>query len=94
LGYIFDIWCYRKKGIRSPFQYPIDIFHDKCKIVIFFSASHIIFSDRTYIRNNNITIARKDVAQETVYLDPVIPVIIYHGKAEWGEKKNVFISFS
>jgi predicted transposase/invertase (TIGR01784 family) len=25
---------------------------------------------------------------ETEYLEPVLPVIIYHGKAEWGEKKK------
>jgi hypothetical protein len=26
---------------------------------------------------------------ETEYLEPVLPVIIYHGKAEWGEKKKL-----
>jgi hypothetical protein len=40
-------------------------------------------------KQNQVDGKPENTGIETEYLEPVLPVIIYHGKAEWGEKKKL-----
>jgi len=40
-------------------------------------------------KQNQVDGKPENTGIETEYLKPVLPVIIYHGKAEWGEKKKL-----
>ena len=40
-------------------------------------------------KQNQLDGESENTGIETEYLEPVIPIIIYHGKAEWGEKKTL-----
>jgi hypothetical protein len=44
-------------------------------------------------KQNQVDGKSKNSGIETEYLEPVLPVIIYHGKAEWGEKKSFHLFF-